>query len=149
MSLVLNSPHESNHESFQYRSVRCGNSVEGSRAGALQECSGWKAVAFGLETDRLRKFWEGKAPSAPVAGLRVSWNRLGRNRALPWLFADFGRGRLRPPPSLAYACHGIGLDGAAPSRGCSPILGGEGSARPHRWFTLVMESAWTEPRPPV
>ncbi len=84
---------------------------------------------FGLETDRLRKFWEGKALSAPSSH-------------------QGGEGSARPP-SLVYACHGFGLDGTAPSLGCSPILGGEGSARPRRWLTRVTESAWTEPRPPL
>ncbi len=58
---------------------------------------------------------EGEALPDPVAGLRLSWNWLGRSRALPWLHANFGRGRLRPPPLLVYACHGFGLGGAAPS----------------------------------
>ncbi len=112
----------------------------------------------------VRRFWEGKAPSAPIAGsglsLKTAWaeprrpldvRRFWEGKALSAPVAGSGLSlktawtEPRPPLDVRQSWEGKalsdshrwlrlvienGLDGAAPSLGCSPILGVEDSVRP-------------------
>ncbi len=61
---------------------------------------------------------------------------------------DFGRGRLRPPQSLACACHWIRLGRSRALPACDHPREGKAPSAPIAGLRLSLDSAWAEPRPP-